>query len=103
MSECSKDMPEWEVITEKIETKVAQLIEENARLREEIAQMQERCTQLQEVINQQYTLTNNLITTNKALQEKARIQKGKSDELHSKVQQLIKTIDASISLLSQTE
>lgn len=87
-----------------IDYKVRKLIEENVRLKEELMRQIERQEEQGETIKQQEIEISTLKEQNKILKLRNSLeQKGDSAEVKLKINQLIRTIDRSISLLSKTE
>lgn len=87
-----------------IEYKIKQLIEENMLLKEEVLRQTERQEALREKIQEQELEINQLTEHNKILKLRNTLeQKGDSTELKLKINQLIRTIDKSISLLNQQD
>lgn len=87
-----------------IDYKVRKLIEENVRLKKELMRQIERQEEQGETIKQQEIEISTLKEQNKILKLRNSLeQKGDSAEVKLKINQLIRTIDRSISLLSKTE
>lgn len=87
-----------------IEYKVRRLIQERDDLRNAEDKLKALCEELQQQINDQQNTINNLKEENKILKlGNALIQKGDSTEIKLKINQLIRNIDKSLSLLNKAE
>lgn|SRR5574344_1687919 len=87
-----------------IDYKVRQLIEENKQLKANALNQIERQEKLKETIETQDILINNLKEQIKILKLRNTLEtKGDSSEIKLKINQLIRTIDKSLSLLNKPE
>lgn len=97
-------MIDLETTIASIEDKVCQLVAENEQLREKVASEHDRNEVLQKALEEKNILINNLNEQNKVLKlGNTLTQKGDSVEIKLKINQLIRTIDKSLALLSKTE
>lgn len=97
-------MFDFETTLSGIEYKVRRLIEENERLKAEVLRQTERQEEQKEIIQNQDITINNLKEQNKILKLRNTLeQKGDSAEIKLKINQLIRTIDKSISLLNKAD
>lgn len=91
-------MFDFETTLSGIEYKVRQLMEENQRLKEEVLRQKERQENQAEIIKNQDIEINHLKEQTKILKlRNALEQKGDSTEVKLKINQLIRTIDKTIS------
>lgn len=97
-------MFDFETTLAGIEYKVRQLAEENDRLRRVVAEQTERCEELEEALETQNKLINNIEQQNTILKlRNTLVQKGDSTEIKLKINQLIRKIDKSLSLLTKID
>lgn len=97
-------MNNLETTIAEIELKVRKLMEENDRLHLVESKLNERCRMLQEEIDNNNLIINNLKERNNILiLGNALTQKGDSAEIKLKINQLIRSIDKSLSLINKTE
>ncbi|MBQ9865375.1 MAG: hypothetical protein IJM33_08585 [Bacteroidales bacterium] len=97
-------MLDFETTVAEIEWKVRKMIEENGRLREGEANLTERCRKLQEQVNNQNITINNLKEQINILKlGNTLTQKGDSVEIKLKINQLIRSIDKSLTLINKSE
>ena len=95
-------MSDVEDMLERIEKKVETLVQENQALRDKVGDLNTSCKNMQRAIEDKETLINNLTEQNKILKlGNALAQKGDSTEIKLKINQLIKDIDKSLSLLTR--
>lgn len=93
-------MFDFETTLSGIEYKVRRLMDENQRLKDEIMRQKERQESQAEIIRDQNIEINNLKEQTKILKlRNALEQKGDSTEVKLKINQLIRTIDKTISRL----
>jgi len=91
---------DFETTLSGIEYKVRRLMDENQRLKDEIMRQKERQESQAEIIRDQNIEINNLKEQTKILKlRNALEQKGDSTEVKLKINQLIRTIDKTISRL----
>mgnify|MGYP004445438915 CR=1 FL=1 len=84
--------------------KVRQLIDENRRLREETLRLQERLEEQQEQNSNQQKEINNLKEQNKILKLRNALEhKGDTTEVKLKINQLIRSIDTTLSNLQSEQ
>lgn len=87
-----------------IEFKVRQLIDENSRLKTEALELTEKIEELTEIINSQKNTINNLTEETQIIKlRNTLVQKGDSAEIKLKINQLIRNIDKSLSLLTHVD
>lgn len=87
-----------------IEYKIRLLVEENKRLKEDKLRQIERQEEQKEIIKNQELEINKLKEQNKILKLRNTLEeKGDSAEIKLKINQLIRTIDRSISLLNKID
>lgn len=97
-------MFDYETTVAEIERKVRRLIEENDRLRASELNWAERCKELQGQIDNNNIIINNLKEHNNILKLGNTLsQKGDSAEIKLKINQLIRSIDKSLSLINKSE
>lgn len=97
-------MFDYETAVAEIERKVRELIVENDRLRVSEHNWAERCKELQKQIDNNNVVINNLKEQNNILKLGNRLaQKGDSAEIKLKINQLIRSIDKSLSLINKSE
>ncbi len=97
-------MFDYETTLSGIDFKVRQLIDENNRLKAQVMELTEKSEELTEVINSQKTQINNLIEETQIVKlRNTLVQKGDSAEIKLKINQLIRNIDKSLSLLTHVE
>ena len=97
-------MYDFETTVTSIEGKVAQLIAENATLRTKVEEQTKLCKELQEALEKQHILINNLEQQNKISNlGNTLANKNEANEMKLKINQLIRTIDRSLSLLTKIE
>ena len=95
-------MSEVEDLLARIEERVSQLVAENQELRDRISLLGKDQDALQEAIKDKDILINNLTEQNKILKlGNALAQKGDSTEIKLRINQLIKDIDKSLSLMTK--
>ena len=97
-------MHDLETTVASIEGKIELLIAENKRLKTTVEEQAKMCQELQEAINKQNIIINNLENQNN-ITNSGNTLKNPSDnnEIKLKINQLIQTIDKSISLLTPNE
>ena len=96
-------MFDYETTVAEIERKVRRLIEENDRLRASELNWAERCKELQGQIDNNNIIINNLKEQNNILKLGNTLsQKGDSAEIKLKINQLIRSIDKSLSLINKS-
>lgn len=97
-------MFEYETTVAEIERKVRALIEENDRLRTSEQNLARQCEELQKQIDNNNVVINNLKEQNNILKlGNTLTQKGDSAEIKLKINQLIRSIDKSLSLINKSE
>ncbi len=97
-------MFDYETTVAEIERKVRRLIEENDRLRTTEKYLTQQCKELQEQIDNNNVVINNLKEQNNILKlGNTLTQKGDSAEIKLKINQLIRSIDKSLSLINKSE
>ena len=97
-------MFDYETTVAEIERKVRRLIEENDRLRASEHNWAERFKELQGQIDNNNIIINNLKEQNNILKLGNTLsQKGDSAEIKLKINQLIRSIDKSLSLINKSE
>ena len=95
-------MSEVEDLLSRIEERVSQLVAENQQLRDKISLLGKDQDAMQEAIKDKDILINNLTEQNKILKlGNALAQKGDSTEIKLRINQLIKDIDKSLSLMTK--
>ena len=95
-------MFDFETTLSGIEYKIRKLVDENNGLRAEIARLTESNEELRETIkNQEETIKKQKEETNILKLRNTLVQKGDSAEIKLKINQLIRNIDKSLSLLTQ--
>lgn len=95
-------MFDFETALSGIDYKVRRLIDQNNELKAEIAQLTEANEALRETIkNQEETINQKNQETNILKLRNTLVQKGDSAEIKLKINQLIRNIDKSLSLLTQ--
>ncbi|MBQ3579570.1 MAG: hypothetical protein II975_01020 [Bacteroidales bacterium] len=95
-------MSEVEDLLERIERRAEALVRENARLRGKIGDLDRKREEMQKAIKDKDILINNLTEQNKILKlGNALTQKGDSTEIKLKINQLIRDIDKSLSLMTK--
>ena len=95
-------MFDYETMLAGIEYKVNQLMEENKELKESLMRQTERQEEQKEIIKNLNISLNNLKEENKILKLRNTLEeKGDSTEIKLKINQLIRTIDRSLSLLNK--
>ena len=95
-------MSEVEDLLERIERRAEALVRENARLRGKIVDLDRKGEEMQKAIKDKDILINNLTEQNKILKlGNALTQKGDSTEIKLKINQLIRDIDKSLSLMTK--
>lgn len=95
-------MSEVEDLLARIEERVSQLVAENQELRDKISLLGKDQDAMQEAIKDKDILINNLTEQNKILKlGNALAQKGDSTEIKLRINQLIKDIDKSLSLMTK--
>lgn len=93
-------MSDVEDLLERIEKRVTALVDENRMLRDRISDLDRTQRDTQEALKDKDILINNLTEQNKILKlGNALAQKGDSTEIKLKINQLIRDIDKSLSLL----
>lgn len=97
-------MFDYETKLAGIEYKIRLLVEENKRLKEDKLRQIERQEEQKEIIKNQELEINKLKEQNKILKLRNTLEeKGDSAEIKLKINQLIRTIDKSISLLNKID
>lgn len=97
-------MFDFETALSGIDYKIRKLIDENNGLKAEIARLTEANEDLRETIkNQQETINQQKEETNILKLRNTLVQKGDSAEIKLKINQLIRNIDKSLSLLTQID
>ncbi len=97
-------MFDFETTLSGIEFKVRQLIDENSRLKTEALELTEKIEELTEIINSQKNTINNLTEETQIIKlRNTLVQKGDSAEIKLKINQLIRNIDKSLSLLTHVD
>jgi predicted RNase H-like nuclease (RuvC/YqgF family) len=97
-------MFDYETTVAEIERKVRKLIEENDRLRASEQNLTRQCKELQEQIDNNNVVINKLKEQNNILKlGNTLTQKGDSAEIKLKINQLIRSIDKSLSLINKSE
>ncbi len=87
-----------------IDYKVRKIIEQNNALKAEVARLNEANEELRETIkNQELTINQQKEETNILKLRNTLVQKGDSAEIKLKINQLIRNIDKSLSLLTQID
>ena len=95
-------MSEVEDLLERVERRAEALVRENASLRDKIGDLDRKREEMQKAIKDKDILINNLTEQNKILKlGNALAQKGDSTEIKLKINQLIKDIDKSLSLMTK--
>lgn len=95
-------MSEVEDLLSRIEERVSQLVAENQQLRDKISLLGKNQNAMQTAIKDKDILINNLTEQNKILKlGNALAQKGDSTEIKLRINQLIKDIDKSLSLMTK--
>jgi len=95
-------MSEVEDLLERIERRAEALVRENARLRDKIGDLDRKGEEMQKAIKDKDILINNLTEQNKIIKlGNALTQKGDSTEIKLKINQLIRDIDKSLSLMTK--
>ena len=97
-------MFDFETALSGIDYKVRRLIDQNNELKAEIARLTEANEALRETIkNQEETINQKKQETNILKLRNTLVQKGDSAEIKLKINQLIRNIDKSLSLLTQID
>jgi len=97
-------MFDFETALSGIDYKVRKLIDDNNGLREEVARLTEMNEELRETIKkQEETINQQKEETNILKLRNTLVQKGDSAEIKLKINQLIRNIDKSLSLLTKGE
>ena len=97
-------MFDFETALSGIDYKVRKLIDDNNGLREEVARLTEMNEELRETIKkQEETINQQKEETNILKLRNTLVQKGDSAEIKLKINQLIRNIDKSLSLLTQID
>lgn len=97
-------MFDYETTVAEIERKVRKLIEENDRLRASEQNLTRQRKELQEQIDNNNVVINKLKEQNNILKlGNTLTQKGDSAEIKLKINQLIRSIDKSLSLINKSE
>ena len=95
-------MFDFETTLSGIEYKVRQLIEDNNRLKDKVLELTEANEELNEYIKNKDNKIKELIEETQILKlRNTLVQKGDSAEIKLKINQLIRNIDKSLSLLTQ--
>ena len=95
-------MFDFETTLSGIEYKIRKLTEDNARLRAEVLQLTEEKENLTENIKNQEITINKLKEETQIIKlRNTLVQKGDSAEIKLKINQLIRNIDKSLSLMTQ--
>lgn len=97
-------MLDLETTVSGIEYKVRKLIEDNEKLRQQVVQLSTEKQDLQKACDNQNILINNLKEQTKILKlGNALTQKGDSAEIKLKINQIIRSIDKSLALLTKVD
>lgn len=97
-------MFDFETSLSGIEFKIRRLIDENKSLKAEVMQLTESKEELQDIIkNQQETISKYKEETQILKLRNTLVEKGDSAEIKLKINQLIRNIDKSLSLLTQVD
>jgi prefoldin subunit 5 len=97
-------MFDFETSLSGIEYKIRLLIDENSNLRARLAQLTESNEELKETIKQQETTINQFKEETNILKlRNTLVQKGDTTEIKLKINQLIRDIDKSLSLLTKVD
>jgi hypothetical protein len=97
-------MFDYETTVAEIELKVRKLMEENDRLRASEESLARQCAELQGQIENNSIVINKLKEQNNILKlGNALTQKGDSAEIKLRINQLIRSIDKSLSLINKSE
>lgn len=97
-------MFDFETTLSGIDYKVRTLIEQNNALKADVARLNEANEELRETIkNQELTINQQKEETNILKLRNTLVQKGDSAEIKLKINQLIRNIDKSLSLLTQID
>lgn len=97
-------MFDFETALSGIDYKVRKLIEQNNALKADVARLNEANEELRETIkNQELTINQQKEETNILKLRNTLVQKGDSAEIKLKINQLIRNIDKSLSLLTQID
>jgi len=97
-------MFDFETSLSGIEFKIRRLIDENNSLKAEVMQLTESKEELQDIIkNQQETISKYKEETQILKLRNTLVEKGDSAEIKLKINQLIRNIDKSLSLLTQVD
>ncbi|MCR5064537.1 MAG: hypothetical protein K6A67_02100 [Bacteroidales bacterium] len=97
-------MFDFETSLSGIDYKVRKIIEQNNALKAEVARLNEANEELRETIkNQELTINQQKEETNILKLRNTLVQKGDSAEIKLKINQLIRNIDKSLSLLTQID
>ena len=95
-------MSEVDDLLERIEKRVADLVNENISLHDRISSLDRERGSMQKALEDKDILINNLTEQNKILKlGNALAQKGDSTEIKLRINRLIKDIDKSLSLLTK--
>ena len=99
-------MYEVEDLLDRIEKRVETLVNENLSLRSKISDLDKNCEDMQKALEDKNILINNLTEQNKILKLILKLrntleEKGDSTEIKLKINQLIRDIDKSLSLLTK--
>lgn len=97
-------MFDYETTLSSIDYKVRQLVDENKRLKETALSLTEKNEELTDVINDQKKIIEQLKEANQITKlRNTLVEKGDSAEIKLKINQLIRNIDKSLSLLKEVE
>ena len=97
-------MLDLETTVSGIEYKVRKLIEDNEKLRQQVVQLSTDKQDLQKACDNQNILINNLKEQTKILKlGNALTQKGDSAEIKLKINQIIRSIDKSLAILTKVD
>lgn len=97
-------MLDLETTVSGIEYKVRKLIEDNEKLRQQVVQLSTEKQDLQKACDNQNILINNLKEQTKILKlGNALTQKGDSAEIKLKINQIIRSIDKSLAILTKVD
>lgn len=97
-------MLDFETTVSGIEYKVRKLIDDNEKLRQQVKRLNNEKQDLQKACDNQNILINNLKEQTKILKlGNALTQKGDSAEIKLKINQLIRSIDKSLAILTKVE
>lgn len=97
-------MSDLETTVAAIEVKVRRLVNANSGLSAKVKELQCKCDELQKALDNQHNINNNLEEKNKLLiLGNSLANKNDATEVKLKINQLIRSIDKSLLLLSKTK